>query len=112
MRGYMNGGAGMRLVDADYLLQIAVPLGWSTPKWVSEIGIEDAPTIDAVPVVHGKWINISDEDWAGGGKTECCNCNYGYAWGAYFEVEDFKYCPHCGARMDNKRKDGADNAVD
>lgn len=44
----------MRLVDADALLQRAIPHGWSTPKWVSDIVIDDAPTIDAVPVVRCK----------------------------------------------------------
>lgn len=34
-----------RLIDADALLQRAVPHGWSTPKWVSDIAIDDAPTI-------------------------------------------------------------------
>ena len=44
----------MRLIDADALLQRAIPHGWSTPKWVSDIAIEDAPTIDAVSVVRCK----------------------------------------------------------
>ena len=34
-----------RLKDADALLQRAVSHGWSTPKWVSDIAIEDAPTV-------------------------------------------------------------------
>ncbi len=34
-----------RLIDADALLQRAISHGWSTPKWVSDIVIEDAPTI-------------------------------------------------------------------
>lgn len=42
----------MRLIDADALLERAVPHGWSTPLWVSDIVIEDAPTIDAVEVVR------------------------------------------------------------
>lgn len=33
------------LIDRDVLLQRAVPHGWSTPKWVSDIVINDAPTI-------------------------------------------------------------------
>lgn len=42
----------MRLIDADALLERAVPHGWSTPLWVSDIVIEDAPTVDAVEVVR------------------------------------------------------------
>lgn len=37
-----------RYVNADWLLERAVPIGWSTPKWVSDIVIEDAPTADVV----------------------------------------------------------------
>lgn len=33
------------LVDRNALLQRAIPHGWSTPKWVSDIVINDAPTI-------------------------------------------------------------------
>lgn len=44
----------MRLIDADALLERAIPLGWSTPLWVSDIAIDDASTIDAVPVVRCK----------------------------------------------------------
>lgn len=44
----------MRVIDADALLQRAIPHGWSTPLWVSDIMIKDAPTIDAEPVVHCK----------------------------------------------------------
>lgn len=45
----------MRLIDADALLERAVPHGWSTPLWVSDIVIEDAPTIE-VP----KWIPVTE----------------------------------------------------
>ena len=41
-----------RLIDADALLQRAISHGWSTPKWVSNIVIEDAPTI--IPAEEGE----------------------------------------------------------
>ena len=40
------------LTDKDVLLQRAIPHGWSTPKWVSDIAIEDAPTI--IPAEEGE----------------------------------------------------------
>ena len=40
------------LIDRDTLLQRAIPHGWSTPKWVSDIAIEDAPTI--IPAEEGE----------------------------------------------------------
>lgn len=41
-----------RLIDADALLQRAIPHGWSTPKWVSDIMIDDAPTV--IPAEEGE----------------------------------------------------------
>lgn len=46
----------MRLIDADALLERAVPHGWSTPLWVSDIVIKDAPTVDAEP----RWIPVTE----------------------------------------------------
>jgi hypothetical protein len=57
----------------------------------------DAPTVDAVEVVHGRWINrtkvvhnMVDE------RNDCSNCGQVY----WFAVPDFNYCPNCGAKMD------------
>ena len=56
--------------------------------------IEHAPSIDAVPVVHGHWIDYKDEH-------QCSQCrdftivDY-YVW----KNDKYGYCPHCGARMD------------
>ncbi len=50
--------------------------------------MEDAPTVDAVPVVHGRWVKAKD------GYTRCSACNSrGTAVKAH-------YCHHCGAKMD------------
>lgn len=99
----------MRLIDADALLQRAIPHGWSTPKWVSDIAIDDAPTIDAVPVKHGKWIKMSDADgvyWA------CSECGEDIPRIAHYDpqfdlfprlesIDRTNYCPHCGAKMES-----------
>ena len=57
--------------------------------------IDDAPTADVVEVRHGEWI-INDEDY----WTKCSVCEFEY----FDEQEDiyntYRYCPHCGARMD------------
>jgi len=55
--------------------------------------IDNAPTVDAVPVVHGEWIDrngsIVAPFWE---RYECSEC------GA--RSDNSKYCPNCGARMD------------
>ena len=53
--------------------------------------IEELPTIN--PVKHGEWIKL----YAGNYKCSVC----GDWWGNDDNemVEDFKYCPNCGARL-------------
>lgn len=57
------------------------------------------PKVDAVEVVHGRW-----EEWWPGislimtGEELLYRCS---ACGAkYADIEGYKYCPHCGAKMD------------
>lgn len=88
----------MRLIDADALLQRAVPHGWSTPLWVSDIVIEDAPTIDAEPVRHGHWIK-KDHVFYDNYRYECSECHH---YDEHSESREVPYCWHCGARMDLK----------
>lgn len=83
----------MRLIDADALLQRAVSHGWSTPKWVSNIVIEDAPTIEAEPTKHGRW--IKDEY----GIPHCSECK------AINNTVYRNYCPNCGADMRGEKND-------
>lgn len=82
----------MRLIDADELKTI---LSIRRTIEIIQHAVDTAPTIDAVPVWHGRWI-----DRRYGGSKWCSEC--GYVW------TDFgypNYCPDCGARMD---KDGDD----
>ena len=55
-----------------------------------------------------KWFNHNNSNWGGGGYTECGACGYGFAWGAFFEVDEFDYCPHCGALMEKRRREEGD----
>ncbi len=100
----MEKGETMRLIDADAVLET---LKRKYPQWytgkpkdswmhyawlVYHQTVENAPTIDAVPVWHGRWI-----DRRYGGSKGCSEC--GYVW------TDFgypNYCPDCGARMDKE----------
>ena len=53
--------------------------------------IANAPTVDAVEVVHGRWLE---------GKTleKCSICGKkGFP--------DWNYCPNCGAKMDGGNED-------
>ena len=63
--------------------------------------IKELPTVDAVPVVHGRWETV--EDWDGDERYKCSVC--GDEW--FLEVgnpefNNMNYCPKCGARMDGE----------
>lgn len=49
---------------------------------------------------HGQWELHEDDCWSGGGFTKCSACGYGFAWGTFFEVEEWEFCPYCGAKME------------
>ena len=59
--------------------------------------IEDAPTVDAVEVVHGNWILERTPD----GKPYCFHCSVCDDDFHYIGVSTaYRYCPNCGAKMD------------
>lgn len=93
----------VRLIDADALIK----------KWenvhcddisfeMALIGatndVKNAPTVDAVPVRHGKWKLIRTED-NGDGFYTCSNCDRGDIHSPLVSVP---YCWYCGARMDEE----------
>lgn len=67
--------------------------------------INEAPTVDAVEVVHGFWIDIRfDPMW----RSMLATCSHCKVRGEVrvkanecgFAVPDSEYCPNCGAKMD------------
>ena len=85
-------------------------------------GIENAPTIDAVPVVHGRvvWKNrfmggfvhdITITDRAGEKHTGTLDTThyepvpYCSVCGKELGVSSLAYCPNCGAKMDGGAAD-------
>ena len=77
-----------RYIDADALIEAMTKFSNATGEDMTH-GIfyaHIAPTIDAVPVRHGKWMG-----------TVCSAC--GESTSNYYDCD---YCPHCGARMDKE----------
>lgn len=83
-----------RLIDADSIPWLVDGVG-EIPVITKE-EIDDMPTVDAVPVRHGKWKKIR-------GAINCSACKSS-SWSMSFEdlVTSFNYCPNCGARMDEE----------
>ena len=97
-----------RLIDAnafqfepdpvDNIMNGVLFLGRSTGKTLQQVKyclkamIDNAPTVDAVEVVHGRWIPINTIDkW----RYQCDQCKHYVDAGT-----DRNYCPNCGAKMD------------
>ena len=59
--------------------------------------VEDAPTIDAEPVRHGRWIFDSGVDYC----EKCSECKSSKP---PHYISD-NYCPTCGAKMDLEVQD-------
>ena len=85
----------MRLIDADAFLERMS----HTDRFFGVVyDINDSPTVDAVPVVHGKWNSMD------GYKTRkvCSECG----WDVPEYGKFYSYCPNCGAKMDLEEEHG------
>ena len=87
-----------RLIDADALHE-SIDTETYRHTYIEQIHsiIDNAPTIDAEPVKHGKWkyYNYSDINNPYVGLYECTVCKQ-------HEYSVRKYCPNCGAKMDKE----------
>lgn len=81
----------MRLIDADSLIVAFEPdhdCDWYTP-WIIE-KINEAPTVDAVPVVRGEW-KVESTTFFVIHRCSKCKCA---TW-----LGKTNFCPNCGADM-------------
>ena len=78
--------------------------------------ISSFPSIDAVPVKYGKWIEEKPDSYTCTTKCSVCGksapfiCKSDDYYGVhmYGETEKTPYCPWCGAKMDLEEQDAAD----
>ena len=89
-----------RLIDANAIKYSTISHGgWGQPeKIVHDYEINRMPTVDAVEVVHGRWIDTGEtyeDEKCRYNYWECSECNNQIAgrYGLYY------YCPNCGAKM-------------
>lgn len=90
-----------RLIDANELKAKAHHtdcIGEDLAVWASDI--DEAHTVDAVPVVHGRWRRFINGD--GEYKYLCGVCEKVVT----YEMGGSNYCPNCGAKMDGGNEDG------
>lgn len=105
----------MRLIDADVpRKQIVDWLNWYTGSEAVKCAVQEvletfgeAPTIDAEPVRHGRWIredafsSMIDEPWL------CSGCNLRLVLNRLDTPHNrgYYHCPNCGAKMDGGAAD-------
>lgn len=87
-----------RMIDAEQLKQQKTVLWDPALGFCDCVLVEDidkAPAVNAVEVVHGRWISYLDGDSIMPERryrcSECCDRGWGRKW---------PYCPNCGAKMD------------
>ena len=104
----------MRMIDADALNDSMYHEAFETDselqKWDSgcwirykmfENHLDMAPTADAVPVVRGEWKRDIGDRHSSGEYRYCTACG-GNAFHLYGMIRNYKYCPNCGAKMEDK----------
>lgn len=103
----------MRLIDADALgvgrcSRDVLPADYCA-GWNGLIRLlEKAPTVDAVPVVHGRWDDSGRYTFPGGSTAvRCTECGCALTV-SEFRLNNWNYCPVCGAKMDGGGGDAAD----
>ena len=63
-----------------------------------------APTVDAVEVVHGRW--IEKVDMVESYLADCTEVFYECSVCECANIGESPYCPNCGAKMDGGNEDG------
>ena len=81
-----------RLLDENNVYALFAPNGIARLH-VADIDV--LPRVDAVEVVHGRWIDTPDEMT----KYKCDNPKCGFP-----SFVPWNYCPNCGAKMDSEDK--------
>ena len=94
-----------RYIDAKKLLDLirdhdAPPRYGYLDLW----DIEDAPTEDVQPVVHAKWEKPIKPYPYYSWKCSECGCEEYRQTDRNGQYLEMKYCPNCGAKMDEKEE--------
>ena len=79
---------------------------YSNEEYYSNLDVKRAldaiPTVDAAPVVHGRWVKMTGmmpPEYHG--HYECSECGWHMKGlrNSWTREEEMTYCPNCGAKM-------------
>ena len=105
----------MRAIDADALKSVIPKTRESAfedcrectllDKEQVQLLIDKQPTLDVVPVVHGRWVKMTGmmpPEYHG--HYECSECQWHMKGlrNSWTREEELSYCPNCGAKMDRE----------
>ena len=93
----------VRLIDANAMMDEVYDSDEKQGNDVWHTGVIEylvmaQPTVDAAPVVHGRWYDVALRYTEV--KEECSVCH------GVVRVHGFRYCPNCGAKMDGGEDNG------
>ena len=102
--------AEQRLIDANALMDVIRQHDYKLATRTGSIddgmftlgiqqAVDEALTVEAAPVVHGEWINISEPNADNNVNATCSVCYAGDLHAADIVVP---YCWKCGAKMEGK----------
>ena len=98
-----------RLIDVDNLKPdyvVAATSNHEPSYWYVSMGqINNAPTVEAKPIRHGRWKKVCEIRYVGDSYLrslyECSVCGADFQEIGY----GYSYCPNCGAKMDEEDKE-------
>lgn len=94
-----------RLIDADQADVDSIRCYYGNQCYLEDVQewIDEQLTVDAVPVVHGRWelVEYQTSPFGVDQEYQCSIC------GIPADYENItRYCPNCGAKMDGGVEDG------
>ena len=104
----MNGDLISREEAIELIRSLSISIGGKeifqpeAKKSVIE-ALDLSPTVDAAPVVHGRWISRMGS-WA---TSRCSICRWKIPYSEDSDLGVLNYCPNCGAKMDLKGENEA-----
>ena len=70
--------------------------GWNDCMMRVKSMVSKAPTIDTMPIVHGRWAHLGGDEW-------CCSvCGFVITTEGSWDKPTKKYCEDCGAKMEGE----------
>ena len=87
----------MRLIDAENtnLLDAIGRNAFRNRQDIIDL-INNQLTVDAVPVVHGRWAHLGGDEW-------CCSvCGFVITTEGSWDKPTKKYCEDCGAKIEGE----------